>query len=83
MTSFKGRSKWPSYPQDMDEDLVVFLESLKEAISAITSASVAAGAGLIVPHGVAPTSPVDGLIWTTTAGMFVQIDGVTKTVTLT
>lgn len=35
------------------------------------------------PHGTAPTSPVDGDIWTTSAGLFVRINGVTKTVTLT
>jgi hypothetical protein len=48
-----------------------------------TGTSAAGGAGLNVPHGVAPTSPNNGDIWTTTAGMFVRINGVTKTVTLT
>ena len=32
---------------------------------------------LRVPHGTAPTSPVNGDIWTTTAGLFVRINGVT------
>lgn len=48
-----------------------------------TLASAAAGAGLNLPHGDAPTSPADGDMWTTTAGLFVRINGVTKTVTLT
>lgn len=30
-----------------------------------------------IPHGSAPTTPVDGDIWTTTAGLFVRINGVT------
>jgi hypothetical protein len=30
-----------------------------------------------VPHGTAPTSPVDGDVWTTTAGLYVRINGVT------
>lgn len=39
---------------------------------------------LVLPHGAAPTGGalVDGTIWTTSAGMFVRINGVTKTVTL-
>lgn len=44
----------------------------------ITVASTAGLAGLRVPHGTAPTSPVDGDVWTTTAGLFVRINGVTK-----
>ena len=37
----------------------------------------------IIPHGAAPTTPSNGSIWTTTAGMNVRINGVTKTITLT
>jgi hypothetical protein len=48
-----------------------------------TLASATGTAGFRVPHGTAPTSPVDGDVWTTTAGLFVRINGVTKTVTLT
>jgi hypothetical protein len=39
--------------------------------------------GVRIPHGSAPASPVDGDIWTTSAGLFVRINGVTKAVTLT
>lgn len=39
--------------------------------------AAAAGAGLNVPHGAAPTSPNNGDIWTTSAGLFVRINGVT------
>ncbi len=42
------------------------------------SASVTARASLNLPHGVAPTSPVDGDIWTATTGAFVRINGVTN-----
>lgn len=48
-----------------------------------TIASTTGAAGIQLPHGVAPTSPVNGDMWTTTAGLFVRINGVTKTVTLT
>lgn len=44
--------------------------------------STATAAGLNIPHGTAPTTPKDGDVWTTTAGMFVRINGVTKQVTL-
>jgi hypothetical protein len=41
------------------------------------------GPSFRAPHGVAPTSPTNGDIWTTTSGMFVRINGVTKSVNLT
>ena len=37
------------------------------------------GAGFNIAHGVAPTTPVNGDIWTTTAGLFARISGSTKT----
>lgn len=43
----------------------------------LTTASVAGGAKFRLPHGTAPSSPVDGDVWTTTAGIFVRINGVT------
>jgi hypothetical protein len=49
----------------------------------LTAATATGSAGFRMPHGTAPTTPVDGDLWTTTAGMFVRINGVTKTVTLT
>lgn len=41
----------------------------------ITAASTTAGAGLNCPQGTAPTTPNNGDIWCTSAGMFVQIAG--------
>ena len=40
-------------------------------------ASTTARASLNLAHGVAPTSPVDGDIWTTSAGTFVRVNGAT------
>jgi len=48
-----------------------------------TMASITGSAGLRIPHGTAPLSPVNGDMWTTTAGAYVRINGVTKTFTLT
>ena len=41
------------------------------------AASVAGVSPLRIAHGTAPSAPVDGDIWTTTAGLFVRINGVT------
>ena len=44
----------------------------------VTTAATGTGnAGLNLPPGTAPTSPVDGDVWTTTAGMYVRINGAT------
>lgn len=45
--------------------------------TAITLASASAKSGLRIPHGAAPTSPVNGDMWTTSAGLFVRINGAT------
>lgn len=43
----------------------------------ILAASTVSAASETIPHGVAPTSPVNGDVWTTTSGMFVRINGIT------
>lgn len=43
----------------------------------ITGASATGGAGFRLPHGSAPSAPVNGDVWTTTAGLFVRINGAT------
>lgn len=42
-----------------------------------TVASTTGAASLRVPHGTAPTSPTNGDIWTTTAGLYARINGAT------
>ena len=42
-----------------------------------TKASTTTESGFTLPHGSAPSSPVNGDIWTTTAGLFVRINGST------
>jgi hypothetical protein len=41
------------------------------------AASAAGGATFRIPHGAAPTAPVNGDIWTTTADLFVRLNGTT------
>lgn len=45
--------------------------------SVITTASTTSAAGLRLPHGSAPSAPTNGDMWTTTAGLFVRINGST------
>jgi hypothetical protein len=49
----------------------------------LTAASITGTAGLTIPHGVAPTSPVNGDIWSTTTGLVFRVDGATKSVAFT
>jgi len=43
----------------------------------IVAASTTAKSSMRIPHGVAPSAPVNGDVWTTTAGLFVRINGAT------
>jgi hypothetical protein len=43
----------------------------------LSKAATSARSSLRAPHGSAPSAPVDGDIWTTTAGLFVRVNGVT------
>lgn len=46
----------------------------------VTFAATAAGyASVNLPHGTAPSSPANGDLWTTTAGLFARINGVSQT----
>jgi hypothetical protein len=51
-------------------------DTLTGLLETVASAAVA-GAGFRIPHGTAPTSPTNGDVWSTTAGMYVRINGVT------
>jgi hypothetical protein len=44
---------------------------------ALTAASATGGAGFRLPHGAAPTTPTNGDVWTTTAGLYARINGAT------
>ena len=59
--------------QYVNADSVVALESLTTRFYTATTS----GASIRLPHGTAPTSPVNGDLWTTTAGLYVRINGAT------
>jgi len=63
-----------------DKPLVIESGQVKQLPSGTTlqtDAATAAAASINLPHGTAPTSPVDGDCWTTTAGLFCRINGTT------
>ena len=43
----------------------------------VTGASASAQAGLNLPHGAAPSAPVNGDLWTETTGLYARINGAT------
>ena len=47
-----------------------------------TVASTTTAAGFNIPHGTAPTTPVNGDIWTTTGNLWVRINGFSQAVAL-
>lgn len=54
------------------------VDNITTGVLALTAASTTSSAGLRLPHGAAPTSPVNGDLWTTSAGgLYVRINGVT------
>lgn len=69
--------KWSSSSALGDSALTEASDKITSTKPLILPAGTTSIASLRAPHGSAPTSPVDGDIWTTSAGMFIQINGVT------
>jgi hypothetical protein len=53
----------------------LILDTLDVQALATFRASSSSLPSLRVPHGIAPTSPTNGDIWTTTAGIFIRVIG--------
>lgn len=51
--------------------------TLSDDDTLVTVASDTTAAGLRVPHGTAPSSPTNGDVWTTTSGLYFEINGST------
>lgn len=43
----------------------------------VMATPTAANASITLPHGTAPSSPVNGDMWTTTSGLFIRVNGTT------
>lgn len=64
---------------DIDVDLAAALPKAGGTMSGplITVASGTGASGARLPHGTAPTAPVNGDLWTTSSGLFVRVNGAT------
>lgn len=67
----------------MSKAVTVSATSVQLTQILLAIASAAGSASIRLPHGAAPSAPVNGDMWTTSAGLFVRINGVTKSVNLT
>lgn len=76
-----GSNRYNLYMDGTGQNYLAGITGIGVAASATTRLILAAGttglSSLRVPHGAAPTVAVDGDLWTTTAGLYVQINGVT------
>lgn len=60
---------------DLDNYLPLAGGTMTAGSTLITAATASGQAGLRLPHGTAPSSPINGDIWTTTAGVYARING--------
>jgi len=63
-----------------NNDSFVFLDANQTVTNKryVAKASTTAAAGLNLPHGTAPTAPVDGDVWTTDSGLFFRVNDSTS-----
>lgn len=64
----------------LDGRLAVAGESVSASSGIVCATGTTALSSLRIPHGVAPTSPVDGDVWSTTTTLNFRLNGTTKTV---
>jgi hypothetical protein len=76
-----GSNKYNLYMDGTAQNYLAGVTGIGVAPSSTTNLILAASAtgvsSLRLPHGTAPSSPVNGDIWTTTAGLFVRVNGST------
>ncbi len=60
-----------------DDQLVADGQAISATVPFYTVAATTARTSLNIPHGAAPTTPTNGDVWTTTAGVFARINGAT------
>ena len=76
-----GTGKYNLYMTGTAQNYLAGVTGIGVAASSTTALALAASttgvASLRVPHGSAPSSPVNGDMWTTTSGLYVRINGST------
>jgi hypothetical protein len=62
----------------MGTETVQFRQTVTNSLVPVSvPAATVAASSLIIPEGVAPAAPTDGMVWVTSLGMFVRAGGVT------
>jgi hypothetical protein len=74
IASYSGFGSGDHYAEPTTFTNQLTLSNGKLAVTASTTTR----ATLSIPHGTAPTSPVNGDVWTTTSGLFARINGTTE-----
>lgn len=76
-----GTGKYNLYMDGTAQNYLAGLTGIGTSATTTSALSLPASttgvSSLNIPHGTAPASPVDGAIWTTTAGVFARINGAT------
>lgn len=75
VTSSSGSGTYTDWSIGLDNSASFTGGTLTSALTLVAAAS--GQESLIIPHGAAPSSPTNGSIWTTTAGIFVRLNGTT------
>ncbi|MFA7265216.1 MAG: hypothetical protein WC054_02790 [Candidatus Nanopelagicales bacterium] len=74
----RGQASQGAYLVNFQDNTGATLGGIGPTAEFYTPGSTSARAGLRIPHGTAPSAPTDGDIWTTTAGAYIRVNGVTK-----
>jgi len=78
ITGFYGGASSISATVSSANKLTLSATALTLAVPIVLPAAATGAASLNMPHGAAPTTPVNGDLWTTTAGLFGRINGATQ-----
>jgi hypothetical protein len=78
ITGFYGGASSISATVSSANKLTLSATALTMAVPIVLPAGATGAASLNMPHGAAPTTPVNGDLWTTTAGLFGRINGATQ-----
>lgn len=76
-TGLQGGTANQFYHLTQNQNTKVIAWASSGSTDLLLPAGVAGVSPMRIPHGAAPTSPVNGDVWTTTAGIFVRVNGVT------
>lgn len=75
VTSASGSGTYTDWSIGLDNSATFAGGTLTSVLTLVAAAT--GQESLIIPHGAAPSSPTNGSVWTTTAGVFIRLNGTT------